>query len=153
MLYDEYGVGRYILAFAEDSATGCDIYISEIDIDNFIRAKGAVYSALVSLLEPVGYSIEDIDCIKIAGGIGSGINIANAIKIGMLPNVAADRYKYIGNSSLAGAYVMLVSQEANNKLKEVATNMTYLELSAQPGYMDEFIAACFLPHTDSERFS
>ena len=145
IIYDDYGTGRYILAYAENTETGNDIFISEIDIDNFIRAKAAVYSALISLIEPVGYTFDDINCVKIAGGIGSGININNAIKIGMLPKVTEDKYQYIGNSSLAGAYAMLVFSQANKDLSDIADNMTYLELSAEPGYMDKFIAACFIP--------
>ena len=150
--YDDYGVGSYILAFAGDSATGRDIAISEVDIDNFIRAKGAIFSGIMSMLTPLGFSIMDIDDVLIAGGIGSGINIKNAISIGMLPDLPEDRYCYIGNSSLSGAYEMLISQAAENKVKEIAGNMTYIDLSTQPGYMDEFIAACFLPHTDETLF-
>jgi len=155
---DEYGTGSYTLVFAEDSATGSDIKISEVDIDNFIRAKGAIFSGIMSLLKPLGFTPADIGRVMVAGGIGSGINIMNAIRVGMLPDLrnaggaAEERYSYIGNSSLSGAYAMLVSSAANAKLHEIARSMTYVELSAQPGYMDEFIAACFLPHTDGRLF-
>ena len=145
---DEYGIGSYVLAFAEDSAAGRDITINEVDIDNFIRAKGAIYSAIMSLITPLGFSPEDIETVMVAGGIGSGINIKNAVSIGMLPNLPEDKYRYIGNSSLSGAYAALVSTAAEEKLWEIAGNMTYMELSTQPGYMDEFIAACFIPHTN-----
>jgi len=149
---DEYGTGSYVLVFADYSATGRDIAINEVDIDNFIRAKGAVFSAIMSLISPLGFTPEDVDSVKIAGGIGSGINIKNAIRVGMLPDLNEDRYSYIGNSSLSGAYSMLVSEDAWRRVHEVAANMTYIELSTQPGYMDEFIAACFLPHTDLTLF-
>ena len=149
---DEYGIGSYILAFAGDSATGREIAINEVDLDNFIRAKAAIFSAVMSLITPLGFTPEDIGRVMVAGGIGSGINIANAITIGMLPDLSEDRYSYIGNSSLSGAYAMLVSLDAEQRLHEVARSMTYLELSTQPGYMDGFIAACFLPHTDETLF-
>ena len=87
-----------------------------------------------------------------AGGIGSGINMKNAVNIGMLPDVALEKYRYIGNSSLTGAYAMVLSDQATQKCAEVASNMTYLELSTYPGYMDSFVAACFIPHTDSGLF-
>ena len=149
---DEYDMGSYILVYAGDSATGRDIVINEIDLDNFIRAKGAIYSAVISLIEPLGFTPEHIERVMVAGGIGSGINIKNAIRIGMLPDLPEDRYSYIGNSSLAGAYAILVSSDAEMRLHEIAKSMTYLELSTQPGYMDAFIAACFLPHTDEALF-
>ena len=141
---DEYGTGSYTLAFAKDSLTGRDIALSEVDIDSFIRAKGAIFSAIMSLIKPLGFAPEDIGRVMVAGGIGSGINIKNAIRIGMLPNLPEEKYSYIGNSALSGAYAMLISADAGIEVFTIARNITYLELSAQPGYMDEFIAACFL---------
>jgi len=149
---DEYGIGSFVLVFAEDSATGKDITITEVDIDNFIRAKGAIFSGILSLLSPLGFSTADIDSVMVAGGIGSGINMKNAISIGMLPDLPEDKYSYIGNSSLNGAYEMLTSPDAVERVHEIASNMTYIDLSSEPGYMDEFIAACFLPHTDETLF-
>ena len=149
---DEYGTGSYVLVFAKDTATNTDIIITEVDIDNFIRAKGAIFSGIMSLLAPLGFTPADIDDVMIAGGIGSGINVRNAISIGMLPDLPENKYSYIGNSSLSGAYEMLTVPGAEERLQEIAGNMTYIELSTQPGYMDEFIAACFLPHTDETLF-
>ena len=150
--HDEYGNGSYILAHATDTATGKDITITETDIDNFIRAKGAIFSGIMSLLTPLGFTPADIDDVLIAGGIGSGINIKSAISIGMLPDLPEEKYSYIGNSSLTGAYNILTSPEAEEKVDEIAANMTYIDLSNEPGYMDEFIAACFLPHTNETLF-
>jgi len=149
---DEYGVGSYVLAFSQDTATERDIAINEVDIDNFIRAKGAIFSAIMSLITPLGFAPEDISRVMVAGGIGSGINIHNAVSIGMLPDLPEEKYRYIGNSALSGAYAMLVSSDARERTGDIARGMTYVELSAQAGYMDEFIAACFLPHTDERLF-
>jgi len=149
---DEYGISRYILATPEESGVGRAVYLNEVDIDNFIRAKGAIFSAIVTLLGSLGFSTEDIEEISVAGGIGSGINIKNAISIGMFPDVPTERYRYIGNSSLTGAYAALTSAAASARLHEIAESMTYMELSTQPGYMDSFVAACFLPHTDRSLF-
>ncbi len=149
---DRYGMGRYIIATAAESETGREVAINEVDIDNFIRAKGAIYSAIDTLLQSVDMPVEAIDTVYVAGGIGSGINMKNAVAIGMLPDVELEKFKYIGNSSLTGAYAMTVSTQAREKCAELAANMTYLELSTYPGYMDNFVAACFLPHTDAWRF-
>ena len=149
---DSYGCGRYVLAFAEESETGREVSINEVDIDNFIRAKGAIFSAIDTLLQSVDMTVECIDKVYVAGGIGSGINMKNAVNIGMLPNVELEKFRYIGNSSLAGAYAMVISDAANAKCAEVAANMTYLELSTYPSYMDSFVAACFIPHTDRSLF-
>ena len=149
---DAHGMGRYVLATAEESETGREIAINEVDIDNFIRAKGAIFSAIDTLLNSVDMTPECIDKVYVAGGIGSGINMKNSVNIGMLPDVDLDKYQYIGNSSLTGAYAMVMSDEANAKCTELGANMTYLELSTYPGYMDSFVAACFLPHTNSSLF-
>ena len=149
---DDYGCGRYVIAEAGESETGREIAINEVDIDNFIRAKGAIFSAIDTLLQSVDMTCDCIDKVYVAGGIGSGINMKNAVNIGMFPDVELEKFHYIGNSSLTGAYAMVVSDEANAKCAEVAANMTYLELSTYPGYMDSFVAACFIPHTDARLF-
>ena len=149
---DEHGMGRFVLAQPQDSETGREISINEVDIDNFIRAKGAIFSAIDTMLSAVDMSVEMIDKVYVAGGIGSGINMKNSVNIGMLPDVELDKYTYIGNSSLTGAYTMVLSDQAIAKCTELGANMTYLELSTHPGYMDAFVAACFLPHTDARLF-
>ncbi len=149
---DAHGMGRYVIATAEESETGREVSINEVDIDNFIRAKGAIFSAVDTLLQSVDMTPDCIDKVYVAGGIGSGINMRNAVRIGMFPDVELDKYQYIGNSSLTGAYAMVLSDAAIAKCAEVAANMTYLELSTYPGYMDSFVAACFIPHTDARLF-
>ena len=149
---DAHGMGRYVVAFPEESETGREVSLNEVDIDNFIRAKGAIFSAIDTLLKSVDMTVDMIDKVYVAGGIGSGINMRNAVNIGMFPDVELEKFQYIGNSSLTGAYAMVISDEAAAKTAEVAANMTYLELSTYPGYMDSFVAACFLPHTDRSLF-
>ena len=149
---DNHGMGRYVLATAAESETGREVSINEVDIDNFIRAKGAIFSAIDTMLQSVDMTPECIDKVYVAGGIGSGINMRNSVNIGMLPDVELEKYQYIGNSSLTGAYAMVMSDEANAKCTELGANMTYLELSTYPGYMDSFVAACFLPHTNAQLF-
>ena len=149
---DEHGMGRYILAFPEESGSGREVSINEVDIDNFIRAKGAIFSAVMLMLRKLDMDPDCLDNIYIAGGIGSGIDFKNAITIGMLPSVPLDKFRYIGNSSLTGAYAMLMALDSEEKIKDIARNMSYVELSNEPGYMDEFISACFLPHTDARLF-
>ena len=150
--HDHYGMGSYVLAFEEEAESSKDVEITEVDIDNFIRAKGAIFSAIRTMLKSLDFDISMIEEVYVAGGIGSGINMQNAVNIGMFPDIPIEYYHYIGNSSLCGAYAMLLSTKAERKVYELARNMTYLELSTEPGYMDEFVACCFLPHTDSSLF-
>lgn len=150
--HDKYGMGSYVLAFEQEAGSVRDVEITEVDIDNFIRAKGAIFSAIRTMLSSLDMDVSMIDDVYVAGGIGSGINMKHAVTIGMFPDIPLERFHYIGNSSLSGAYAMLISTQAEKKTYEVARNMTYLELSTVPTYMDEFVAACFLPHTDTTMF-
>ena len=150
--YDNYGMGSYVLAWQKDTGGVKDITITEVDIDNFIRAKGAIFSATTTMLQSMGMDASCIEHVYVAGGIGSGINMKNAVTIGMFPDIPLENFHYIGNSSQTGAYAMLVSDEAKRKVFELGTSITYMELSNEPGYMDEFVAACFLPHTNASLF-
>ncbi len=149
---DENGMGSYVIEFKENAASVKDIEINEVDIDNFIRAKGAIFSAINIMLSTLDMDVTMIDDIYVAGGIGSGINMKNAVMIGMLPDVELSKFHYIGNSSLTGAYAILCSKKAAEKVDTIARNMTYMELSTNPYYMDEFVGACFLPHTNEKLF-
>lgn len=150
--HDKYGMGSYVLAFEEEAGSVKDVEITEVDIDNFIRAKGAIFSAICTMLSSLDFDVSMIDDVYVAGGIGSGINMRNAVNIGMFPDIPLDKFHYIGNSSLTGAYLMLLSTPAEKKTYDLASNMTYMELSTVPGYMDEFVGACFIPHTDTNLF-
>ncbi|MDR2517086.1 MAG: ASKHA domain-containing protein [Spirochaetaceae bacterium] len=150
---DEYGLARYIAVFPEASGTGDEIALTEADIDNFIRAKGAIFSAVRTMLAAVDYPVDAIEAVFVAGGIGSGINMQSAIRIGMFPDLPLEKFHYIGNSSLMGAYAMVHSRQGAETVRDTARGITYLELSSHPGYMDEFVAACFLPHTDAALFA
>ena len=150
--HDKYGMGSYILAFEEVAGSVKDVEITEVDIDIFIRAKGAIFSAIRTMLTSLDFDVSMIDDVYVAGGIGSGINMQNAVNIGMFPDIPIEKFHYIGNSSLTGAYLMLHSTSAEKKTYELASNMTYLELSTVPTYMDEFVGACFIPHTDTNLF-
>ena len=152
ILRDEHGMGRYVLAFGSESDTGREIAITEVDIECFIRAKGAIFSAIHIMLSSLDMDVSVLEHIYVAGGIGSGINMDNAVRIGMFPDVDRELFTYIGNSSLAGAYALTLSTAAEEKVQQLASNMTYLELSTEPRYMEEFVAACFLPHTNRELF-
>lgn len=150
--FNEYDIGEYVLAFKDEYNLENDITVNEVDIDNFIRAKGAIYSGAYTLVESLGMDFSVLDRVYIAGGIGNNLDIENSILIGLLPDIDRDKFMYIGNSSLVGAYLALVSKDAKKKLEEIGEQITYVELSVYPTYMDEFISACFLPHTNIEQF-
>lgn len=143
---------RYILVEAKDSATGAPIFISEVDIDNLMRAKAAIYAGIKTLLEEVDLSVYDLDRIYIAGGLGKHLNIRNAVVIGMLPDIDINKYYFLGNTSVTGAYLSLLSERKYKKSLEIANRITYIELSVNMKFMDRYVAGLFLPYTDLKDF-
>jgi uncharacterized 2Fe-2S/4Fe-4S cluster protein (DUF4445 family) len=142
----------YILVTARESATQRAIVIDEKDIENIIRAKAALYAACALMLKHVGMEFYDLRKVYIAGGFGKFLDLDAAIAIGLIPDLARGRFHFIGNASLAGSRMALVSGKHRERQYKQARRMTYLELTTDPSYMHEYTAALFLPHTNPDRF-
>jgi uncharacterized 2Fe-2S/4Fe-4S cluster protein (DUF4445 family) len=143
---------EFLLAGKGEAGALLDIVITEADIENLKRAKGAIYAAVSVLVKFMGMEMPAIKKFFIAGGFGTYLDIESSVRIGLLPDLERSRFEFIGNSSLAGARQVLLSMQAGGVASEIAKKITYCELSAHPGYMDEYMAALFFPHTDIERF-
>jgi len=143
---------EFVVVFKEETDTAEDIIINEADIENLKRAKAAIYSATAILVKHMNFELSDVKKIFIAGGFGTSLDIDSAIKIGLLPELDRKKFVFIGNSALSGARQMLLSAQATKAAEEIARKITYFELSVDPGYMDEYMAALFFPHTDLNRF-
>jgi uncharacterized 2Fe-2S/4Fe-4S cluster protein (DUF4445 family) len=146
------GGREYVVAWKEETQIGRDITLSEIDIENLIRAKGAIYSGCMTLLTEVGLDINDIQRIILAGGFGSFVDLEKAMIIGLLPEMDPDQVTYLGNGSLLGAKMSSLTNRIRRDVARVVRKMTNFELSDTTSYMDNYIAALFLPHTDLSRF-
>jgi len=146
------GVAEYVVADAGQSAHGRDIVMTQADVDNLVRAKGAIFAAGSLLLRSLGMEWQDLGNIMLAGGFGERLNKDNAVAIGLLPDVPRERIRFMGNTSLRGAVMAAESAECRRSIDEIASAMTYFELSTHPDFMDQFVSACFLPHTDTEKF-
>lgn len=143
---------EFVVVHKEEAGLSSDIILTEADIENIKRAKAAIYSAAAVLVKRMGFQFSDIKKIFIAGGFGTYLDVEKAVSIGLLPDLDRKRFVFVGNSSLSGARQMLLSYQAVKKTEEIARKMTYLELSIDPAYMDEYMAALFFPHTDLDRF-
>jgi len=146
------GIYEYVLAWQKDTQIERDVVLTEIDIENLIRAKGAIYSGCLTLLEEVGMGVADIEHIILAGGFGSYVDLEKAMTIGLLPEIDPDRITFIGNGSLMGAKMSSLTNRIRRDVAAVTRMMTSFELSETPSYMDNYIAALFLPHTDMNLF-
>ena len=143
---------EYVLAWAKDTMTGEDLMITEVDLDNLIRAKGAMFAGYVTLLESVGMTFSDLERVVLAGNFGAYIDLERAIAIGLLPDIDRGRFFYLGNASLLGAQISLTDHKRFRERTQVSRLMTNMELSESPQFMNHYMASLFLPHTDMGLF-
>ncbi len=146
------GIKEFVVLFEGEEGAVRDVVITEADIENLKRAKAAIYAATASLLKHLGVGAASLQRLFIAGGFGTFLDVEEAVRIGLLPDIERSRIVFIGNSSLAGAREVLLSQKALGLSRELARRTTYVELSVERGYMDEYMAALFFPHTDLDLF-
>jgi uncharacterized 2Fe-2S/4Fe-4S cluster protein (DUF4445 family) len=146
------GEDEFVLLWSYETGLGRDMTITQSDIKNLIRAKAAMYAGIRYLLKSVGIDLKDVERIYVAGAFGSHLDIRSAIRIGMFPDIGEERYVVTGNSSVKGARLALLSYDALKAMDMVASKITYIELSTETSYMEEFVSANFLPHTDLSLF-
>ena len=140
---------QYTLVAGQD---GKELVVTQADIDNLIRAKAGVFAAIKLLMETTQTAAEDLGGVYLAGGFGNYLDVAKAVTVGLLPDVSAERIHFVGNTSIAGAKTVLLSRQAQATAENIASSMTYCDLMSHPQYMEEFIRAKFLPHTDLSLF-
>jgi uncharacterized 2Fe-2S/4Fe-4S cluster protein (DUF4445 family) len=150
-LVEAGGQLQYVIAFPEETETGQALAISQSDIDNLIRSKAAMFAAVKSLVDYVGLTFAELERIYVAGGFGSYLSIEKAIGIGLLPDVPRERIEFVGNSSLMGARMALLSLHMFEKAISISQHITNVELSYYAPFADEYMAALYLPHIDHER--
>ncbi len=142
----------YVVATSSQSADGREILISEIDIGIFLKSKAAMYTILSVISSKVGLKFKDIERIYIAGNFGNRIDPEMAVRIGMIPDLPAEVYCGIGNSSLLGASMALLDRTLLVEVEKVRSMITYVELNVNVELMNQFRGALFLPHTNRRLF-
>ncbi|RCK76071.1 MAG: Acetyl-CoA synthase corrinoid activation protein [Anaerolineae bacterium] len=147
----EHGL-EYVVAWKDETQHGRDIVITRVDIDNLLRAKAAIYAGFLVLAQSVGVPLEETEQVLIGGSFGKYLNIEKSIQIGLLPDLPWEKFNFLGNTAVKGAYYALLSQDHRERIREIASKMTYIELSADNTFYEAFMSAMFLPHTDLNRF-
>jgi uncharacterized 2Fe-2S/4Fe-4S cluster protein (DUF4445 family) len=143
---------EYVVAWGMETGSGKDIVLSRVDIDNLLRAKAAIYAGFTVLAEQVGIPLESVAKVQVGGSFGKYINVEKAVQIGLLPDVAWDQFEFLGNTSIKGAYLALLDWRKRQQIADIASRMTYIELSADNTFYEAFTSALFLPHTDLGKF-
>jgi uncharacterized 2Fe-2S/4Fe-4S cluster protein (DUF4445 family) len=144
--------GEYVVAWGTETESGEDIVLTRVDIDNLLRAKAAIYAGFTVLADNVGIPLESASKVLVGGSFGKYINVEKAVQIGLLPDIAWDRFDFLGNTSVRGAYYALLDWRKREQIRSIAGRMTYIELSADNTFYEAFTSALFLPHTDMSKF-
>ncbi len=139
---------EFVIHYGKDK----DIVLTEPDIENIVRAKAAIYAGFATLLSEVGFTFNDVSKIYIAGGFGKFLDIEKAVIIGLLPELEKEKFEYMGNTSITGAYLCTLSKKLCREAEEISRQMTYLELSVSNSFMDEYVSGLFIPHTNIDAF-
>jgi uncharacterized 2Fe-2S/4Fe-4S cluster protein (DUF4445 family) len=136
--------------FFIDCERSGELYITQNEIQNFMRSKAAMFTLLLVLTRSVGISFGDIENVYVSGALGTGIDPVKAVGIGMLPAWPAAIVKPLGNSSLAGARMLLVDGGLVDTVNAIVEKITYKHMHDDPEFMKEYLGAVFIPHTNPE---
>jgi uncharacterized 2Fe-2S/4Fe-4S cluster protein (DUF4445 family) len=124
--------------------------ITQNEIQSFMKSKAAMFTLLLVLTRSVGISFKDIGTVYVSGALGTGINAKKAAGIGMLPHWPAEIVKSLGNSSLAGARMVLLDADLVQTINAIVEKITYKPMQDDPEFMKEYQGAVFIPHTNPE---
>lgn len=149
---EKNGELEFILVPASETQIGEAIVLTRADIENLIRAKAAIFAGADILVKSMDLEIKEIEQLYLAGGFGNYLNKEKALVLGLIPDISPDKVQFVGNTSIMGAKMALLSREALERSYEITKKITYYDLITNPGYMDEFISAKFIPHTDLAKF-
>lgn len=115
--------------------------LTQQDVRDVQLAVGAVRSGVHLMLREFRLGPADLDRIFVAGAFGSSLDLANAVALGLLPDVPLDKIAFIGNSSLAGARLFLVSRPARTVAETLSAKVGHVSLATRPDFQDEFVRA------------
>jgi uncharacterized 2Fe-2S/4Fe-4S cluster protein (DUF4445 family) len=121
-------------------------------MENLIRAKGALFAGCLTLLESLSLSFDVLDRVIIAGAFGRHINLDKGKLIGLFPDIPNEKFHFLGNGSLLGSRLVCLSRGMFREVDRIAKMMTNIELSDNQSFMDKYMGALFLPHTETRLF-
>ncbi|RJX36065.1 MAG: DUF4445 domain-containing protein [Desulfurivibrio sp.] len=142
----------FVVAGAAEAEGREPVVLGQVDLDAMMRSKAAMYAILTTLINQVGLEFADLHRIYVAGAFGKHIDPRRAITLGMLPDLPLATFQSVGNSSLAGAELVLIHRADRERCRQLMNKITYLELNVNQEFMIRFSGCRFIPHTDASLF-
>lgn len=124
------------------TADGGRVTFSEADINALAQAKGANVAGLQIVFSEYGIRYPELDVFYLAGGFGRHLDIESSKRIGLIPNLAADRILQVGNASVEGACIALLSRAKRDELEALVKRVQHCRLETHPGFFDVFVEGC-----------
>jgi uncharacterized 2Fe-2S/4Fe-4S cluster protein (DUF4445 family) len=134
----EHGAGEFVV----DATGDRPVTFSEGDVNALAQAKGANVAGLQIAFAEYGISYSDLDVFYLAGGFGRNLNIESSKRIGLIPNIDAARIVQVGNASVEGACIALLSCAKRAELEQLVKRVTHCRLETHPGFFDYFVNGC-----------
>lgn len=124
---------------AKEEGAQPEVILSQRDVREFQLAKGAIAAGVAVLLAECGLRPADLRRVLLAGGFGSSLKPQSAARVGLLPrDIPPARVEFVGNSSLAGARLCLLSTALREEAERIACATSYLELSGRADFQEAF---------------
>jgi uncharacterized 2Fe-2S/4Fe-4S cluster protein (DUF4445 family) len=133
------------LVDAENTRDGHPIFITQKDIRELQLGKAAIFAGIRILEKQYGITDNDISEIFLAGGFGNFIRRSSAKRIGLIPNIQSEKIRFVGNASLSGAKLLLLSRKLHSVVETISTQTEYIELSISEDFQNEFANAMMFP--------
>ena len=135
-------------ATRQESENRESLIFTQSDINQFLKTKSAAHTMVALLLEELGLTLDDLEEFYVAGAFGTHLNLESAITIGMYPDLERDKFNCPGNSSLKGAYKLLLNRNLLSEVDDIAERIDYIGLEGVKNFVEKMRAASFLPHTN-----
>jgi uncharacterized 2Fe-2S/4Fe-4S cluster protein (DUF4445 family) len=134
----ENGADRVVLDVPSDAP----IYFTESDVNELAQAKGANVAGLQVIFHDYGLRFEDVAVFYLAGGFGRYLNVASSKRIGLIPNLEESKIIQVGNASIEGACIALLSRAKRAELERLVRHVTHCRLEAHPNFFNYFVDGC-----------
>ncbi|MCS7304642.1 MAG: ASKHA domain-containing protein [Thermoguttaceae bacterium] len=146
----QHGEPAFVICPAEQSATGRPILLTQRDVRQLQLAAGAIRTGIQMLLRRAGLQVRDLEAVWVAGAFGTYIRRRNAQRIGLLPpELPAERIRFLGNTALAGARLLVLSRQAQTEASRLARSAQHIDLAAEPDFAALFAEAMCFPEGHS----
>ncbi|KXA89378.1 ferredoxin [candidate division MSBL1 archaeon SCGC-AAA259M10] len=141
---------EYVIAWSNECSIDTDITMTQRDIREIQKAKGAIQAAARVLMQKWG--TEKIDQVLLAGAFGNYIDKESAMIIGLYPECDLEKVKSIGNAAGTGAKLSIMSKEKKKEAEKIPELVEFFEIAGTEEFRKNYMETMYLPHKNPELY-